>query len=54
LDSAVATEAALPLMVPSAQVDTAALAAYVRLLASVGELPRAIAVGPIVWRGAGR
>jgi ABC-type nitrate/sulfonate/bicarbonate transport system substrate-binding protein len=54
LDSAVAAQVALPYMVPSAEVDTVALAAYVALLTSVGELPRHLSVGTMVWRGAGR
>ncbi|MCU0647403.1 MAG: ABC transporter substrate-binding protein [Gemmatimonadaceae bacterium] len=54
LDSIVAARVALPAMVPSTAIDTIALSRYAELLASVGELPRAIATGSIVWRGVTR
>ncbi|MCU0635231.1 MAG: ABC transporter substrate-binding protein [Gemmatimonadaceae bacterium] len=51
LDSAVAARVALPYMVPSAQIDTVALARYAALLHSVGDLPAVVPTATLVWRG---
>lgn len=52
LDTAVAARVALPYMVPSAMIDTTALARYAALLRTLGDLPRAIDAPAMVWRGA--
>lgn len=54
LDSAVAGAVSLPYMVPTAAIDTVALARYAALLLEVGELPREIDAAALVWRGAPR